>query len=137
MLVGEFVNSEAFKKASDDATIWSWDRLNGYYQFNTYIADIDRFFRFSRICGGRMMKISFLKYAYMYSTLSVEMSIWKRLLITYTSARCSVVLEDRGIVIRRDVSYPLEKAEENFFKMNRITKDMAYVPKDFNNGEYA
>lgn len=84
-----------------------------------------------------MTKESFLKNAFKYSTTRVEMNIWKRLLITYASARCSVVLEDRGIVIRRDESYPLEKAEESFFRMNRITKDMVCIPKDFNNGEYA
>lgn len=137
MLVSEFINSEAFKKADDDSTIWSWDRLNGYYQFNTYMAHVGRFLRLSRINGENMTKESFLKNAFKYSTTRVEMNIWKRLLITYASARCSVVLEDRGIVIRRDESYPLEKAEESFFRMNRITKDMVCIPKDFNNGEYA
>lgn len=137
MLVEEFINSEAFKKAADDATIWSRDRLNGYYQFNSYHAYMGRFVRLTRTKDGNMTKESFLKHISKHLSLSLEMNVWKRLMFTYDTNGCSVVLEDRGIVIRRDGSYPIEKAERNFFKVNRITKEMRQIPKDFNNGEYA
>lgn len=137
MLVEEFINSEAFKKASGDATIWSRDRLNGYYQFNSYYAYIGRFVRLTRTKDGNMTKESFLKHISKYLSLSLEINVWRRLMFTYDTNGCSVALEDRGIVIRRDGSYPIERAERNFFKVNGTTKEMRLIPEGFNNGEYA
>lgn len=137
MTVYDFINSDAFKMAGDNVTIWSWDRLNGYYQFNSYLADIGRYVRLTRAKDGNMTKESLLKYIDKYLSLSLEMNVWKRLMFTYTTNGCSVVLEDRGIVIKREESYPIEKAEENFFKVNNTTKEMRQIPEGFNNGEYA
>lgn len=137
MTVYDLINSDAFKKADDNVTIWSWDRLNGYYQFNSYYAHIGRFVRLTRAKERSMTKRSFLEHIDEYLSLSLEINVWKRLMFTYVTDGCSVALEDRGIVIRRDESLDMEQAEKNFFKVNKITKEMMKIPEGFNDGEYA
>lgn len=151
MTLSDFINSDAFKKADDNVTIWSWDRLNGYYQFNCLFTwktrDGGKQVYLTR-CGSvedvthkkPLTKRKFLDDKRLEDVLgSSEMmvSVSRRLNIIYVTKDCSVVLEDRGIVIKRSEAWNIEQSEENYIKWNRFTIEQITVHDEYQKGEYA